>query len=106
MSMPELLKENLTAEHELLWTLNTLHTTVNELGGVIKKHHKVLIEGNGELPIVEQVRNLNTFVNGVRYWMKFLIGALLLQTMAFLGTAIAYFIKLGPVIDQLSKNSP
>lgn len=105
MDMPEIIESDMTPEQKILWSITSLWSNFSELKTRADKNYKVLFEGNGELPIVEQVRNLNTFVNGVRYWMKFLIGALLLQTMAFLGTAIVYFIKLSPFLDQLSKSS-
>lgn len=103
--MPEILEENLTPEQRLVWSINSLWNNYGDLKTKVDKDHKVLIEGNGELPLVEQVRNLNTFVNGVRYWMKFLIGALLLQTMAFLATAIMYFVKLYPILEKMSEPS-
>lgn len=103
--MPEIMEENMTSEQRILWSINSLWTNYSEIKTKADKDHKILVEGNGELPLVEQVRNLNTFVNGVRYWMKFLIGALLIQTMAFLGTAVVYLVKLAPVVDKLS-NTP
>lgn len=104
MSMPEILEKDMTESQKLLWHVTSLSTNLAETNTQVAKHHKVLIEGNGELPLVEQVRNLNTFVNGVRYWMKFLIGALLIQTLAFLGTAVMYFVKLYPILDKLTNN--
>ena len=104
MSMPEILEENMTESQRLAWSMLSLNTAFTNEKLRTDKHQKLLIDGNGELPLVEQVRNLNTFVNGVRYWMKFLIGALLLQTLTFMTTAVIYFIKLAPYLDQLSKN--
>lgn len=104
--MPEILEKDMTETQKLLWHVTSLSTNLNEQGSMLQKHHKVLIEGNGELPLVEQVRNLNTFVNSVKYWMKFLIGALLLQTMAFVVTAITYFVKLYPMLERLSSGNP
>lgn len=103
--MPEILEKDMTDTQKLLWNVTSLSTNLLETNQQVAKHHRLLIEGNGELPLVEQIRNLNTFVNGVRYWMKFLIGALLLQTMAFLGTALVYFIKLYPMLEKLSNTS-
>lgn len=103
MSMPEILETDMTTEQKLLWSINSLWGNVNDIQKKVDKDHKILVEGNGELPLVEQVRNINSFVNGVKYWMKFLIGALLIQTMAFLGTAIVYLVKLAPIIEKLGK---
>lgn len=102
--MPEILEENLTPEQRLVWSINSLWTNYGDLKTKVDKDHKILVEGNGELPLVEQVRNINTFISGVRYWVKFLIGALLIQTMAFLGTAIVYLVKLAPIIDKITNN--
>lgn len=104
MSVPEILEEKMSSEQKILWSINSLWTNYSEIKTKIDKDHKILIEGNGELPLVEQVRNLNTFMNGIKYWMKFLIGALIIQTIAFAGTALLYLIKLAPVLEKLANN--
>lgn len=67
----------------------------------INKHHKVLLEGNGELPLVERVRNLETFVNSLKFWFRTLAVAIVLQTLTFGIAALVYFIKLYPILERL-----
>lgn len=67
----------------------------------VAKHHKILLEGNGELPLVERVRNLEAFVGGLKFWLRTVSVAIVLQTITFGIAALVYFIKLYPVLQQL-----
>lgn len=69
----------------------------------LEKHHKILLEGNGELPLVERVRNLEAFVGGLKFWLRTVSVAIVLQTITFGIAAMVYFIKLYPVLEKLVK---
>ena len=104
MTMPtiEMDEKEMTPEQKILWNLTSLGTSMNEILSKVDKHHKVLIEGNGEIPLVEQMRNVVSFINSIKYWLKFLVGAILIQTVTFGAAAFIYFLKLYPVITQLA----
>lgn len=78
-----------------------LQQNIIESGNKLEKHHKILLEGNGELPLVEKVRNLEAFVAGMKFWMKTVLVAIVLQTVTFTIGAIVYFIKLYPALQKL-----
>lgn len=80
----------------------TLNTAVNDLQEGYAKHHKVLIEGNGELPIVERVRNLEAYTNGIRFWMRTIAVAIVMQTITFGGVSVALFIKAMPLLAKIA----
>lgn len=69
----------------------------------LDRHHKVLLEGNGELPLVEKVRNLEAFSNNLRFWLRTVAVAIVLQTITFGAAALVYFFKLYPVLEKLSQ---
>lgn len=98
------LERDLTNEAKILLNLTSVNTAVNDLQNKVEKHHKVLIEGNGEIPLVEKVRTAEAFINATKYWLKFVAGALILQTITFGAAAVIYFVKLYPLLEQLSKN--
>lgn len=70
----------------------------------LEKHHKILLEGNGELPLVEKVRNLETFVDTLKFWLRTVSVAIVIQTVTFGAAALIYFIKLYPILQQIARN--
>lgn len=78
--------------------LNDVQTKVIEL-------YKIVKTGNGEVSLLERVRNVEKFVSSFQYWSKFLIGALIIQTLAFLGGVIVALIRFLPVLERLA-NKP
>lgn len=67
----------------------------------VTKHHKILLEGNGELPLTERVRNLEAFTTSLKFWLRTVAVAIVLQTITFGAAAIIYFVKLYPVLQHL-----
>lgn len=78
-------------------------TAVSSLSEKFEKDHKILVEGNGVLPIVEQVRNINRFIDDMKFWLKTVTVAVVLQTISFSGAALIYFLKLYSVLEKISK---
>lgn len=72
----------------------------------IKKLVEVVITGNGEISLREQVRKHEEFIKDVKYWTRLIGGALLLQTLAFLVTVVIAVVRFLPVLEQLAKNNP
>ncbi len=94
---------SLTESQKINVNIITLNTAVNDLQHMVGEHHKVLIEGNGELPLREQVRNNTKFISEIRYWTKFVFGAIVLQTISFsIGIVIAFF-RFLPILEKLAK---
>lgn len=107
MPMPtiDIEEKDMTPEQRILWNLTSINSSLNDVRTKVDKHHKVLVEGNGELPLVERVRNVESFNNSLKYWMRFLVGAILVQTVAFGAAAIIYFLKLYPILESLTQVS-
>jgi hypothetical protein len=62
--------------------------------------------GNGELPLVEKVRNHDKFIIDLKFWFRTITIALVLQTITFVGASLIYLIKLIPLLESLSKLTP
>lgn len=81
---------------------------INDLQTKTSRHENILITGiNGQLPLLERVRNLEKYVENyvdtTKYWTRFVVGALILQTLS-LGSAVAWAaVKLIPLIERLTK---
>lgn len=93
---------NLTDGQRLL----ILQQSIIESSNKLDKHHKILLEGNGELPLVERVRNLETFVASLKFWLRTVSVAIVLQTITFGVAALVYFIKLYPILERIVANNP
>lgn len=96
--MPTPLSEELTDSQRRLVTsiaLNDLQTRVGKL-------YEEVITGNGEVSLLERMRNVEKFVSGFQYWSKFLIGALIIQTLAFLGGVVIALVRFLPVLERLA----
>lgn len=82
----------------------SLNTAVNELQELTAKLHKVVLEGNGDIPLVEKVRNHQEFIESVKYWQKFLIAALIAQTIAFGTSVVIAVVRFLPVLERIANN--
>lgn len=97
------LTPTLTDSQKLNLNVITLNTAVNDLQMDVKALNKIVITGNGEIPLREQVRNHEKFINGVQYWGKFVGGALILQTIAFLTGIVVAVVRFLPILEKLAK---
>ncbi len=100
--MPDLTKE-LTDSQKVAVNQLTLNTALNDTQADVKELQKIVIFGNGELPLREQVRNHETFIKDIKYWVRFVGGAIVLQTLAFAIGILVALIKFLPVLEQIAK---
>jgi len=82
--------------------LNDVSHNVTVLKDRVDHHDELLVTGNGELPILERVRNAEKFIDNVRYWVKIVIGLLLAQFVAFASASIIAYLKFLPVLERLA----
>jgi len=102
MSVDIDLKTNLTDSQKINLNVITMNTALNDLQTDVRELSRIVITGNGELPLREQVRNHNAFISGIRYWTRFIFGVLILQTITVgIGIVIAV-VKFLPVLERLA----
>jgi len=95
---------SLTESQKINLNIITLNTAVNDLQHIQQEHHDILIKGkDGQIPLVEQTRNNTVFIREIKYWTKFVFGALILQTIAFLVGIIMAIVRFLPVLEKLAK---
>jgi len=87
---------------KVLQNLTSLNTAVNDVQHDVNIHQKLLITGNGTPSLQERLRNVETFVDTIRYWGRFVGGAILLQTLAFGGAVIFLIVKAYPLLEKLA----
>lgn len=95
---------DLSESQKINLNIITLNTAINDLQHTVKDHQEILVEGkDGELPLRELVRSHSQFIGEIRYWTKFVFGALMLQTIAFLVGIVVAIIRFLPVLESLAK---
>jgi hypothetical protein len=68
---------------EIYKALAAINTSLNILQNRQEQHHTVLIEGDGnDLPLTARMTNAEAFITEVRYWMKFLVGVVVINLVA------------------------
>ena len=92
--------ENLTDSQKIIVIQNSVIEQQNKLD----RHHKILVEGNGEPPLMYRVKNIETFVDGIKFWQRTIAVAIVLQTITFGAAAIVYFVRLYPLLERLANN--
>src|SRR3990172_2918583 len=99
--MPELEIPNLTDSQKLYQAmvehLVSVSTGLNDVQTDVRELNKVVLLGNGDLPLREQVRNHENFIKDLKYWVRFVGGAIVLQTIAFTVGLVVAVAKFLPV---------
>lgn len=101
MTMPEI---PLTDSQKIALNVISMNTALNDVQHQVEDHERILVKGeNGELPLKERVRNLEGFVVTLKFWLRTVAVALVLQTITFGTAAVVYFLKLYPLLERLSR---
>ena len=91
--------------------LISMNTAVNTLQGDVKESDKrivnletiVITGATGELSLKEQVRTHDGYIKDLKYWGRFIGGALIIQTIAFGFGVIVALVRFLPLLEKLAK---
>lgn len=108
IKMPQLNIPNLTDSQKLYQALvehlMTVSTGLNDVQTDVRELNKVVLLGNGELPLREIVRSHDAFIKDIKYWIRLVGGAIVLQTLTFAIGVVVAVVKFLPVLESLAKN--
>jgi hypothetical protein len=90
---------------KIIQNLTSINTALNDLQHDVLIHDKLLVTGNGEPSLQERLRVIESYIDGTKYWSRFLFGAVVLQTLAFGGAVLLAVIRFLPVLEKLA-NQP
>ena len=88
---------------QILQNLTTLNTRMNRISEDVANHNKILVTGNGEPSLQERMRNLEEFTQSIKYWERFVGGAIIIQTLAFMFGILIAVVKFLPLLESLTK---
>lgn len=98
---------------QMLQAITSVNTRVNDIGHNytllredVDRHEKLLVTGDGELPVLERIRNTEKFIDGVRYWVRMIIGLLVAQFIAFASASLIAYLKFLPVLERIANSKP
>jgi hypothetical protein len=85
-------------------TITNINTSLQEIKAEVHTHEKILITGNGIPSLQERLRIIEKFVENFNYWLKFVGGAIVLQTLAFFVGVIIALVRFLPLLEKLANN--
>lgn len=86
----------------IIQNLTSLNTALNDLRHDVGVHDKLLVTGNGTPSIQERLRNLESYTDTLKYWGKFVGGAIVVQTVAFFVAIIVAIVRFLPLLEKLA----
>lgn len=88
---------------QIIRNLTSINTSLNDIRHDVDVHNKILITGNGNPSLQERLRNVESFIDNIRYWGRLIGGAIVLQTLTLLIGIIIATIRLLPILEKLAK---
>lgn len=105
-SLTEDVVANLTDSQKIniaiIQNLTSINTRLNDLSHDVAEHNKLLVTGNGEPSLQERMRNLEEFASSVKYWERFVGGAIILQTITLMVALLVGVLKFLPYLQNLA----
>ena len=81
-----------------------LSLALNQIQTMVARFQELLVTGKAdELSLPERMRNVEKYIDNLKFWGRFIGTAIVLQTITFGAAAVIYFIKLYPLLEKLSK---
>lgn len=85
--------------------LTKVETKIAELCEKVDYHNKVLIRGNGDKSLIEEVHAVVQFMNdqkdNYKYWSRWIIAGILANIVGYAFAAILWFVKVAPLLDAV-----
>lgn len=86
----------------IIQNLTSINTALNDLRHDVGVHDKILVTGNGVPSLQERLRNLESYTDALKYWGKFVGGAIIIQTVAFFVAIVVALVRFLPLLEKLA----
>ena len=87
---------------KIIQNITSLNTAINDLRHDVHEHDKLLITGNGTPSLQERLRNLESYTDALKYWGKFVWGAIIIQTVSVFVAIIIAIVRFLPLLEKLA----
>lgn len=84
----------------LLQNITSINTAINDINHKVLTHDVLLVTGSPSLQ--ERVRNVEDYINSLKFWGRAIGLTLMTQTIAFLAGIIVAVYKFLPVLERLA----
>lgn len=85
--------------------LTKLEVKVGELCEKVDYHNKVLVRGNGDKSLIEEVHQAVQFMNeqkeNYKYWSRWIIAGIAANIIGFSMAAILWFVRIAPLLEKV-----
>lgn len=85
--------------------LTKLEVKVTELCDKVEYHNKVLVRGNGDKSLIEEVHGVVEFMadqkENYKYWSRWIIAGILANIIGYTLAAIIWFVKIVPLLQAV-----
>lgn len=86
---------------EIVKNILSINTALSDIKHIVDEDHRILIIGNGEIPIRETVRTHDIFIREIRYWIKFIFGVVVTQSIGLVLTGVFLILRLLPLLERI-----
>lgn len=91
---------------KIIQNITSLNTALNDLQHDVSIHDKILVTGNGGIPLPERIRNLEAFTDSIKFWLRTVAVAIVLQTLSFSIAIVIAMIRFLPILEKLANGQP
>ncbi len=87
--------------------MNIVSLSLNDLQNQVSKIKIALQgDGNGAGPgALERLRVVENYILDTKYWIRFFLGAIIIQTLAFIATIFVALARVYPLLQQLANST-
>jgi hypothetical protein len=87
---------------KILQNITSINTALNDLQHEVKIHDEILVTGNGKPSLQERIRRMESYIDNLQYWGRFIGGALIIQTIGFFVGIIIAVVRFLPLLERLA----
>lgn len=100
-----MVKMKMTTNAEIEIRLVKIEQRLTDMEEKLEYHNKVLVRGNGQLSLIEEVHNVVQFMtdtkDNYRYWSRWIIAGIAANIIGFSTAALVWFIKIAPLLQEV-----
>lgn len=98
-----------TTNADLEIRLVKIEQRLTDMEEKLEYHNRILVRGNGQPSLVEEVHTLVTFMveqkDSYKYWSRWIVTGVVANIIGYSIAAVVWFMKILPILDQVSRGA-